>query len=659
MIEPSDRRSTARIRAQLEDARTAGSWMPWAGASVAVLLWGGVGIWLVATIGIDGITKLSPLVLAGGAAAVFAPGLAMILAGVMAREGARSAKANAVVLTSARLLLEPAEASREEVSNLGEAITLETQALNRALAETRQRIDGLKHDIETSVSAALKAAEIVRADSEVLVSRMGSEREGLTQLAENLRGQADSLAKAIPRHAQIMAEATRSAQEQVRQADTTLDQRLRDMAETSTHLAQRIAQLDTMGAESRKRAQNLASVLMRLDEQLVQSTRMVESATKAGELASAATKSTAESLRDTVSDALASALKATETINNRSAQASEDARQSMALLKEAGTQAEATTRTAAHAARAHADETEKRINQLADTLFKTATRATNAAESGLERARTRIEKASLLLDRMKGEAETSSVDDLILEPAPLPQIVAPAKPAAPQPISLSQPAYSDQPFPLFGVRQPPAGPAPMPQQVQPVLAPQFAPLQTPAHSHTASRDDFMFGPAKAADSFGDELILSKSMTLRRAPEHDPFFDDEEPPSASWRGLLSGIDDVAPHRPDQSAAIVDRLDRAGVRLHAVKASDLRRIANAANQGERQRRRAIRDTAPSEIQRVTRLLESDRDLEYAARTFVASEEPDALRVLSMADRAREDAAPRLSAYLLLDAALGAQI
>ena len=659
MIEP-DRRTNARIRAQLEAARTAGGWMPWAGAAVAVLLWGGVGVWLVATLGVDGLTKISPLMLAGGGAAVFAPGLAMILAGVMAREGARSSQANAVVLTSARLLLEPAEASREEISTLGEAITLETQALNRALAETRQRIDGLKHDIETSVTAALKAAEIVRADSEVLVSRMGSEREGLTQLAENLRGQADSLAKAIPRHAQIMAEATRSAQEQVRQADTTLDQRLRDMAETSGHLAQRISQLDTMGAESRKRAQNLASVLMRLDEQLVQSTRMVEAATKAGELASAATKSTAESLRDTVSDALASALKATETINSRSAQASEDARQSMALLKEAGTHAEATTRTAAHAARAHADETEKRINQLADTLFKTATRATNAAESGLERARTRIEKASLLLDRMKGEAETSSVDDLILEPPPTPQPVAPPRPPAPQPISLSQPVYSDQPFPLFGSRQTPPGPSPVstqPAQAAPISQP--APVQAQTHSHIASRDDFMFGSAKPADSFSDELILSKPMAARRAPEHDPFFDDDEPPSASWRGLLSGIDDVAPHMHDQSAAIVDRLDRAGVRLHAVKASDLRRIANAAHQGERQRRRAIRDTAPSEIQRVTRLLETDHDLAYAARTFVASEEPDALRVLSMADRSREDAAPRLSAYLLLDAALGTQI
>lgn len=641
--------------------------MPWAGAALAVLLWGGVGIWLVASLGIDGIAKLSPLMLAGGAAAVFAPGLAMILAGIMARESIRSSQANAVVLTSARLLLEPAEVSREEVSTLAQAISQETVALNRALSDTRSRFDALKHDIEQSVGGALKAAEIVRADSEVLVNRMGSEREGLVQLAENLRGQADQLAKAIPRHAQIMAEATRAAQDQVRQADSTLDQRLRDMAETSSHLAQRIAQLDTMGAESRKRAQNLASVLMRLDEQLVQSTRMVEAATKAGELASAATRSTAESLRDTVSDALAAAMKATETINTSSAQAADNARQSLTLLKEAGTQAEATTRAAAHAARTHADETERRVNQLADTLYKTATRATNAAESGLERARTRIEKASLLLDRMKGEAETSSVDDLILEPTAAEQhppqaltAILPQAPAVAQSAPVSQPLYSNQAFPLFSGRAVPPGPPPQPIMGQP-QRPQLVPPPPPAPPQptpiAASRDDLMFATPKAPDAFSDELILSKPMTPRRAQQHDPFFDDDDTPSPSWRGLLSGIDATPMH--DDSSMIVDRLDRAGVRLHAVKASDLRRIANAAHQGERQRRRATRDTAPSEIQRVTRLLESDRDLEYAARSFVASEEPDALRMLSTADRAREDAAPRLSAYLLLDAALGAQI
>ena len=633
MMYPLDRRVNTRIRAQLETARTAGAWMPWAGAAIAVMLWGAIAIWMIATLGIEGLMNQPPAILAGGVGVLLATGLTLICAGVMAREGARSSQANAIVLTSARLLLEPAESSREEVSSLAEAIARETQAINRALGETRNRLDGLKGDIEVSVTAALKAAEIVRADSEVLVHKMGSERQGLAQLAENLRHQSDTLAKAIPRHAQLMADATRAAQEQVRQADATLDQRLRDMNETAGHLAQRISQLDTMGAESRKRAQNLASVLMRLDEQLVQSTRMVEAATKAGELAAAATKSTAESLRDMVSDAIGSALKATETINSKSAQASDDARQAMTLLKEAGLQAEATTRAATHAARAHADETERRINQLSDTLFKTATKATNAAESGLERARARIEKASLLIGRMKEDSETSSVDDLILEPlAPAP---APAPAPVPEPVLQLPPAPA--PSPLFAKPTAAADAAWFNQKPRPAPAPPK--------------------PDPAADR---ELVLDRPVSARQAPVYDPFAASESKPITSWRGLLGGVDEVSAQVEETSAgAIIDRLDRGGVRLHVVKASDLRRIANAAHKGERQRRRAIRDTAPSEIQRVSRMLEADRDLQHAARSFVAAEEPDALRVLSMAERARENAAPRLSAYLLLDAALGMQV
>jgi hypothetical protein len=642
MMDPLDRRASTRIKAQLETARTAGAWMPWAGAGVALALWGAITLWLLATLGIDGLMKQSPAVLAGGFAVLLAIGLTLVCAGLMAREGVRSAKANAVVLTSAKLLLEPAETSREEVASLAEAVARETQTINRALTETRSRLDSLKGDIEVSVTAALKAAEIVRADSEVLVHKMGSERQGLAQLAENLRHQSDTLAKAIPRHAQLMADATRAAQEQVRQADATIDQRLRDMNETAGHLAQRIAQLDTMGAESRKRAQNLASVLMRLDEQLVQSTRMVEAATKAGELAAAATRSTAESLRDTVSDAIGSALKATETINTRSAQAADDARQAMTLLKEAGLQAEATTRAAAHAARAHADETEKRINQLSDTLFKTATKATNAAEGGLERARARIEKASLLIGRMKEDSEPSSVDDLILEPFPQAPAAQPTKPARPEPAPAPPPPAA---LPLFANKPTAAADAGWFRQDARPAAPPPRPEPSPEKELMLDRPAPPVRPAAPA---------------RAEPYFaDPFAASEPKPSGSWRGLLDSVDDIGP-RPGEAAAgsIIDRLDRGGVRLHVVKASDLRRIANAAHQGERQRRRAIRDTAPSEIQRVTRMLEADRDLQHAARNFVASEEPDALRVLSTADRAREDAHPRLSAYLLLDAALGTQ-
>lgn len=660
MTDLSDRRnSTARVRAQLEAARSAGAWMPWAGAALALLLWGGVAAWMIAVVGFAEIFAQPPLVLAGGFAALFAPGLALICAGIMAREGARSAEANAVVLTSARLLLEPAEASRAEVASLGEAVASQTQSLNRALLETRTRLDALKGDIDTSVTAALKAAEIVRADSEVLVSKMSAERQSLTQLADSLRKESDQLAKAIPRHAQLMAEATRAAQDQVRQADTTLDQRLRDLNETAGHLAQRINQLDTMGSESRKRAQNLASVLMRLDEQLVQSTRMVESATKAGELAAAATKSTAETLRDTMSDAIGSALKATETMTTRSAQASEDARTSLLLMKEAALQAEATTKAAAHAARAHADETEKRINQLSDSLFRTATRATNAAEEGLERARQRIEKASGLISRMKDDVEPSSVDDLILEPIPKVSVqpVAPIAKVEPE-----APKETDRPFPLFAAARETPAPEPVAQPAPQASVTSIFAAQKPTASSMA-HDDPMRDETRGDGAHDDELVLQH--VAQPAARRDDFFfeSDLKPASArdeSWRGLLSGIDQPQPQVREQSAgAMIERLDRAGVRLHVVKAADLRRIANASSHGERQRRRATHETAPQEIQRVTRMLETDRDLQHAAREFVTREAADALRVLSMAGRAREDAAPRLSAYLLLDTALGMQI
>ncbi len=710
----SDRRSPNRIKAQLEAARTAGAWMPWAGAALAVLYWGGIGIWLIASLGPALFTQ-SPLILAGGLAAIIAPGLALVMAGVMARESARSSEANAVVLASARMLLEPAHGARDDIASIGEAVANQTHTINKALTDTRGRLDGLKHEIEGSVTAALKAAEIVRADSEVLVHKMSSERQSMTQLAESLRNQSESLAKAIPRHAQMMSEAARAAQDQVKKADDTLTSRLRGLEETAGHLAQRIDQLDNMGAESRKRAQNLAGALMRLDEQLVQSTRMVEAATKAGQLATAATKSTAESLRDAVSDALGSALKATETINASSARASEDAHNAMVKLKDAGLQAEATTRAASLAAKTQADETEQRINQLSEFLFRAATRATNAAESGLDRARQRIERASLLVGQIRGDTPRdtpSSIDDMVLDRAPSadPALLRPrTHDAEPQ-------AERHTAFPLHGARAPtPAAPPQPPPQHAAAPAPTPAPAHAPVAA--ADVDDFLLDKpvpvepeilrpsARPTASSGfdrvirdeagsDELVLDHIAALRRPghapspsngasngaahgggngasplfppeprPAHlDPLFPSESQRNNinSWRDLLTNIEDVPERARDQSASgMLGRLDRAGVRLDVVKASDLRRIASAAHQGERQRRRAIRDVAPGEIQRVARLLDADRELHTAARTFITAEEPDALRVLAVSDRAREDAHPRLSAYLLLDAALGATI
>lgn len=639
MLDPSALTpASARIRVELEEARRAGAWMPWAGLLLALTLWGGTGMWLASAIGLESLLSLPAPVLAGGVGALLAPGLALICAGVMARESVRSAQANVIVLSSARLLLEPAEASRAEILSLGEAIALQTQTLERSLSETRARLDGLRREFDVSVTSALKAAEIVRADSDVLVGKLGAERDSLQSLSDGLRQQSDDLAKAIPRHAQLIAEAARTAQEQVRKSDATLEHRLRELHDAAGQLAQRIGQIDTMSAESRKRAQNLTSILMRLDEQLVQSTRMVEAATHAGEIAAAATRSTAQSLRDAMSDAISSALQASETITTRSAHASEEARQSLALIKETAIQADATTRASAHAARLHAEETGQRIRDLSEAVLQLTNRAAHAADNGLERARADIERASALLGRMRLESDTSSVDDLLLEPAP-PDLY---DRSARDRVAGDQPTI--RPFPLLTGM--PAGPAT---------------YHEPADGRVALQNVRASAHMAGAGAQAPGGMTDQARGLAPQAARTQASDEARAQEDSWRTLLSTIAPSTP-RPAVAAtadAMIERLDRAGLRLQAMKAADLRRIASASNRGDRHRRQVTHRIAPSEIRRVSDMLAADRELQLAAREFVSREAPHALRALSGGGRTREAAAHELSAYLLLDTALGMQL
>lgn len=587
----NDRRAGNRVRARLDAARTVGAWMPWMGVALALMLWAGAGIWFVGAMGVEGVLAAPPLQIVGAVLLLLATGSALIAAGIMARESRRSSESNALVLSSARLLLEPAEHSRSEIATIGEAVVGESQRVNRVLSDVRSQMDAMKADIEANVTAVLKAAEIVRTDSDVLANRMLAERQSLTELANSIRIQSENLAKSIPMHVQMFSDATKAAQDEVRRADESLDQRLHGLEGTARRLAERIDQLDTMGAESRKRAQNLATALMRLDEQLVQSTRMVDSARQAGELATAASKNTADALRDAMSDALDAAMKANETLSSRASAASQEAQAAMAQLQEMGVRTESTTRAAALAVRQQADETEQRMTRLAEYLVQSTTRATRAAESGLDQAKQKLERAS-----------------------------------------------------LFSADKAPTEPSPAPVRRNEEL--QLKPSDIVAPKPTAFRD------AESA-SKGFAPLLSEPGAPQSPDHHD---DDHKSSGLSWRELLTGVE-ARNADGGQANDLLDTLGRNGVSLSVVKASDLRRIASASSQGELQRRRAIRDTAPGEIQRVSQLLDRDVNLQKSARTFLAVEGPQALRALATAETAREDAEPRLSAYLLLDAALSA--
>ncbi|MEZ5939708.1 MAG: hypothetical protein R3C52_16025, partial [Hyphomonadaceae bacterium] len=118
MTDDYDRRSSARLRARLEAARTAGAWMPWLGLLTALLLWGGAGLWLYANFGLETLLSQPLPAIIGAVTAILAPGVALIAAGIMARESRRSSEANALVMSAARLLLEPAEHVRGEITTI-------------------------------------------------------------------------------------------------------------------------------------------------------------------------------------------------------------------------------------------------------------------------------------------------------------------------------------------------------------------------------------------------------------------------------------------------------------------------------------------------------------------------------------------------------------
>ena len=102
MTETQPRRPQERVKAQLEAAHTVGSWMPWAGVALAVMLWGAALILMFA--GGPAVLSAPPAVLAAGVGVLLASGLAMICAGVMARlsGGSRRQSGRGLLLPVAR-----------------------------------------------------------------------------------------------------------------------------------------------------------------------------------------------------------------------------------------------------------------------------------------------------------------------------------------------------------------------------------------------------------------------------------------------------------------------------------------------------------------------------------------------------------------------------
>lgn len=602
--------------ARLEAAQKTSGHLAWGGLVLAFLWWVAAIVGTIALVGPDALGQLQPALVIAGLIAIILPGLMLVLAGMMAREQARSTAANAVVLEAAARLLLPAESMAQDAKLFADEMSRASSEVDRSMGHALSAMKAMAAEIGDE-RQRLESVTYASADNaRDLAARLGNERTGLEQLAKDLREQTDLLNEAIPEQAELMVASAKAAASEVAAAEDALQGRLSSLDQTGRSLAQKITAMDTLAAEAGERNETLLFAIARMEEKLEQSRKTVETAARAGELAAAAAGTTGDRLMESVKVALDGAKDASSQIHKQTFEASESAARALADLKEAGQQAAAAVRAAGMAARAEMDISERR--------------ASNASQALLEK--------------------TQSMEARVIEST--------GKKTVAQPIADLEPAPQPEPEPETQPQKVVQSPS---RAVEEDLF--EASADRMAKALTSEEDDA--GPTANGHNGSAEIILSSSDADVFEDAPDTEGERPAPPIVTTNSGNSLSDIIADMERDERSTLsreetaetlLDQLQESGIRLTDIfRPKDKKKIAFAARKGDKQRRSAISQHAGRQVERVRQRLRGNLELMTLARDFLALEEEDALNALENTHASNKNASPRLATYLLLDAAV----
>ncbi|MEL6694081.1 MAG: hypothetical protein AAFQ12_13770, partial [Pseudomonadota bacterium] len=585
----------------------------WGGLGLAFLWWVAALVGTVSMLGAETIGALDPTLVVAGLIAIILPGLMLVLSGMMAREQARSTAANALVLEAAARLLLPAETMADEAKTFASEMSSASAEVDRSMGHALSAMKAMSAEIGDE-RQRLESVTYASADNaRDLASRLGNERNGLEQLAKDLREQTDLLNEAIPEQARLMVDSAKAAATEVGAAEEALQGRLTTLDQTGRSLAQKISAMDTLAAEAGERNETLLFAIARMEEKLEQSRKTVETAARAGELAAAAAGTTGDRLMESVKIALDGAKDASSQIQNQTFEASESAARALAELKEAGQQAAAAVRAAGMAARAEMDIAERRATSTSHALLK---------------------KTKTLETRVAGETLAAEPQaDPILEPAPQKETEPAGKPVVQSP---SRAVEED----LFEASANRMAKAMLDENASDqVEAPTFSNGSNGSDDHSD-------------DVFGEDEVpvrLEKPVASARPPRTGESLSDIiADMERDERSILS--------REETAEALLGQLQESGIKLTDIfRPKDKKKIAVAARKGEDQRRSAINAQVGRQVERVRQRLRGNLEMMTLARDFLALEESDALNALENTHASNKNASARLATYLLLDAAV----
>ncbi len=605
-VSESPHMQPAEAVARLDAAQKTSGHLAWGGLALAFLWWVAAIVGTIALVGPDTLAEAQPALIIAGLIAIILPGLMLVLAGMMAREQARSTAANAVVLEAAARLLLPAESMAKDAKVFADEMSKASAEVDRSMGHALSAMKAMAAEIGDE-RQRLESVTYASADNaRDLAERLGNERTGLEQLAKDLREQTDLLNEAIPEQAELMVASAKAAASEVAAAEDALQGRLSSLDQTGRSLAQKITAMDTLAAEAGERNETLLFAIARMEEKLEQSRKTVETAARAGELAAAAAGTTGDRLMESVKVALDGAKDASAQIHKQTFEASESAARALADLKEAGQQAAAAVRAAGMAARAEMDISERRVSTASQALFD----------------------------------KTQSMEDRV---TPKKKPVAEAAPAP-------EPAPAEAPEPQKVVQSPSRA---VEEDLFEASADRMAKAMLSEDDREAEAE---------SDKNGEAEILLSSTETDVFEEADPDHGSAPLGPTSGHSLSEIIADMERDerstlsREETAETLLGQLQESGIRLNEIfRPKDKKKIAFAARKGDKQRRSAISQHAGRQVERVRQRLRGNLELMTLARDFLALEESDALNALENTHASNKNASPRLATYLLLDAAV----
>lgn len=145
-------------------------------------------------------------------------------------------------------------------------------------------------------------------------------------------------------------------------------------------------------------------------------------------------------------------------------------------------------------------------------------------------------------------------------------------------------------------------------------------------------------------------------SAEKPADEDSSKSDETDTSEEETSSGDNAEDVVVDREQLATQFIERLQESGIQLaEIITPRSKKKIWNSARKGEKDRRTATKREAGRELDRVVKRFKSDEDLRKMAESFVEAEKDDALTALNNTGKTANNASPRLTAFLLADAAL----